>query len=80
VPEIIIKRYSFFIYTSLPAFHDWIAGFFYTLKSNFTASEKSTNCKDFHQSLCYTRVELANLTGVSEKKCPNLSSQSQTTY
>jgi hypothetical protein len=46
----------------------------------FAASVKSNNCKDFHKSLCYTSVELASLTGVSEKKCPNLSQQSPTTY
>ncbi|MDR0699078.1 MAG: hypothetical protein LBG28_07685 [Tannerella sp.] len=38
------------------------------------------NRSAYRNSLVYTHAELASLTGVSEKKCPNLSWQSQTTY
>jgi hypothetical protein len=39
-------------------------------------SENASNQAAYRNALVYTRVELSNLTGVSGKKCGNLSLQS----
>ena len=46
----------------------------------FSESLAVTDKVLFRNILVYTRAELAGLTGVSEKKCGNLSSKSYSTY